>query len=168
VTAFKVCGYEKAHQADVAGLFLAPENCWGTLQIPYQSRDEALKKLDNPPPGMTRLIALTEDGSRAIGLLALTQQRGRRAHTGDIGMFVHPEFHRQGAGSALMDATVELADRWLGLTRIELTVFVDNVAAIRLYEKYEFETEGVLRQYALRDGEYVDVLAMARLRSPIH
>ena len=59
---------------------------------------------------------------------------------------------------------MDLADNWLGLRRLELTVFVDNDTAIRLYERSGFVREGVLRAYAFRDGRFVDVLAMARLR----
>ena len=164
MTNFQVRGFEMAHWSDAADLFLAPECCHGTLQLPYQSRDEVKRKLENPPPNMHRLLALLPDASRAVGLLALRRHEGRRAHVGDIGMFVHPDFHGQGVGSALMQSAVELADRWLDLKRIELTVFVDNERAVRLYEKFDFVREGVLRGYAYRDGEYVDTLAMARLR----
>ena len=70
----------------------------------------------------------------------------------------------RGAGTALMAAAVEQADRWLGLTRLELFVWTDNMRAIALYERFGFEREGVMRRYAFRDGEYVDALGMARLR----
>jgi putative acetyltransferase len=48
---------------------------------------------------------------------------------------------------------------------IELSVFTDNTAGIHLYEKFGFQHEGILRQYAFRNGEYVDAYMMARLRS---
>jgi putative acetyltransferase len=63
-----------------------------------------------------------------------------------------------------MRAGVEMADRWLNLTRLELEVYTDNEAAIRLYERVGFEREGTMRQYAFRDGRYVDAYVMARLR----
>ena len=53
----------------------------------------------------------------------------------------------------------------VGLKRIELTVFADNAAAIRLYEKFGFELEGTHRAYAYRDGQFADALCMARLRA---
>ncbi|MGL6093385.1 MAG: GNAT family N-acetyltransferase, partial [Pseudomonas paracarnis] len=34
-----------------------------------------------------------------------------------------------------------------------------------LYRKFGFEVEGRLRDYALRDGMFVDTLSMARLRT---
>ena len=67
-------------------------------------------------------------------------------------------------GTALMEAAVDLADNWLGLTRIELEVYTDNWAGIALYEKFGFEIEGTHRRFAFRDGEYVDAYSMARLK----
>jgi putative acetyltransferase len=81
-----------------------------------------------------------------------------------IGMSVHRDWRGRGVGTALMTAAVHLAENWLGLTRLELTVFTDNEAAIALYRKFGFEVEGTMRRYALRDGQYVDSHAMARLR----
>jgi putative acetyltransferase len=108
-------------------------------------------------------VAVIGDG-RVIGLLGLHVGHGRVAHVGHIGIMVHPDFHNQGVGSALMRAAIELADNWLNLTRLDLEVYTDNAAATYLYKKYGFEIEGTLRRYAFRDGEYVDTYVMARVR----
>lgn len=79
-------------------------------------------------------------------------------------MSVHDEWQGKGIGTALMRAGVELADNWLNLMRLELEVYADNEPAIRLYRRHGFELEGTLRQYAFRDGRYVDSYLMARLR----
>jgi putative acetyltransferase len=63
-----------------------------------------------------------------------------------------------------MHAGIDLADKWLNLTRLELEVYTDNEAAIQLYKRFGFELEGTLRQDAFRDGQYVDSYKMARLR----
>jgi putative acetyltransferase len=92
--------------------------------------------------------------------------RPRRRHVGAIGMSVHEGWQGRGVGTALMRASVGLADDWLNLTRLELEVYTDNEPAIRLYERFGFEREGTLRQHAFRDGRYVDSYVMARLRAP--
>jgi putative acetyltransferase len=148
---------------DVAELWQQPEVIWGTLQMPYQSLDDLRRRLENPPEGLHRLVAVTEDG-RVIGMLGLHVGRGRTAHAAHIGMMVHPDFHNQGVGSALIEAAINLAEKWLNLIRLDLQVYTDNAAAIHLYEKFGFQIEGTLRRQAYRDGEYVDTYTMARVR----
>jgi len=111
-----------------------------------------------------RLVAVV--GDQVVGMLGLHTfpDRPRRQHVGAIGMAVRDEWQGKGIGTALMSAALDLADKWLNLTRLELEVYTDNEAAIRLYERFGFEREGRLRQHAFRDGHYVDSYMMARLR----
>ncbi len=64
-----------------------------------------------------------------------------------------------------MAALTDQADRWLNISRLELTVFADNRRAIALYERFGFEPEGVHRAHCFRDGVLVDTVTMARLRA---
>lgn len=50
---------------------------------------------------------------------------------------------------------------------MELSVYTSNVAAIALYRKFGFEEEGVQLRYRKLDGEYFDVLNMAKFLSDI-
>ena len=79
-------------------------------------------------------------------------------------MSVHDDFHGRGIGSAVMAALIDVADNWLNLRRLELTVYVDNEPALRLYRKFDFEIEGTRRGDVFRDGRFVDSFAMARWR----
>jgi putative acetyltransferase len=78
-------------------------------------------------------------------------------------MSVRDDWHNRRVGTRLMEALIDLADHWLGALRIELTVYVSNEHALRLYRNFGFEIEGTHRAYSLRDGEYTDTYAMARL-----
>jgi len=134
-----------------------------TLQLPFQSEDAVRKKIENPPEGVIRLVA--EVDGRVIGACTLhPNHRPRMRHVAGCGVSVYPDYWNKGAGSALMAVLVDLADNWLNLKRIELEVFVDNAAAIHLYEKFGFVIEGTKRKYAFREGEYVDTHVMARVR----
>ena len=70
----------------------------------------------------------------------------------------------RGVGRALMQHMVELADQWLGLVRLGLIVWANNERAIKLYEQFGFETEGMMRSYALWKGEYIDAVVMGRVK----
>lgn len=146
---------------DVAVLFLLPNCRAGTLQMPYQSRDDIQHKLANPPVGMRRLVAVVDE--KVVGFVSLQTFRDRRAHVGAIGIFVHDDYQNCGIGSQLMAAIIDLAENWLNLKRIELQVNTDNPGAIRLYEKFGFEIEGTLKKNAFRDGAYVDAYTMAKV-----
>lgn len=132
-----------------------------TYVFPHETADDWRKRVDASWSGAPRLAALLD--GRMVGSAALTRQLGRRLHAAEVGIGVHDDFRGRGIGRALLAALVEAADRWLGLKRLELTVFVDNTPAIRLYESFGFEVEGTLRDYAFREGAFADVFAMARI-----
>ena len=135
-----------------------------TLQLPLPSLEMWKKRMYEWPAGDHMLVA--EVDGKVVGNLGLhaAAKSLRRRHAGALGMSVHDAWHGKGIGSALMTAALDMADNWLQFTRLELTVFVDNAAAIALYKKHGFEIEGTLRQYAFRNGEFVDTYTMARLK----
>lgn len=147
-------------------MFTSPKVFEGTLQLPYPSREQWRQRLAEPGDGTYNLVAVA--GDRVVGMLSVHTfpNRPRRRHVGAIGISVHAEWQGKGVGTALMQAGIDLADNWLNLTRLELEVYADNKAAIRLYERFGFELEGTLRQHAFRDGQYVDSHMMARLHPP--
>ncbi len=151
--------YEALHR-----IFSGPQAIAGTLQMPLPSAEMWRKRLSEPPEGLFSLVACVE--VEAVGSLALetAPTRWRMRHVASIGMAVRDDCQGKGIGTALMEAAMDLADNWLNLTRIELRVYVDNAAAIALYEKFEFEIEGTHRCLAFRAGEYVDGYSMARLK----
>lgn len=151
--------------ASVYEMFCSQQVYAGTLQLPYPSREQWRKRLAEVPEGYYNLVAVFEE--RVVGMLSVQTfpQRARRRHAGALGISVHADWQGRGVGSALMRAGLDLADNWLNLTRLELEVYTDNEAAIKLYERFGFEREGTLRQHAFRDGRYVDSYVMARLRS---
>lgn len=134
----------------------------GTLRLPYERVDATRAWLAGLKSGDTALVALR--GGEVVGTASLIRLGGRRAHAAQLGMGVHDAFCGRGVGTALLGALVEAADAWLDIRRIELSVFADNARAIRLYERFGFEPEGVQRCAAFRAGHYADTLAMARLR----
>jgi putative acetyltransferase len=146
---------------DVAEVFNQPAVIAGTLQLPFRSQAYQRKRLEESVPGRLHLGAVIE--GKLIGTAALFRLENRRAHVGQVGMGVHDAYQGRGAGGALLAALLDMADRWLALRRVELTVYADNARAIGLYEKHGFVHEGLHRDFAFRDGVYIDALAMARL-----
>ncbi|WP_346210453.1 GNAT family N-acetyltransferase [Aeromonas salmonicida] len=142
-------------------LYAMPHAQAGTLQLPYPALGVWQQRLENS--GVVALVA--EVDGLLVGQISLHMEPNpRRKHVAGIGMGVRDDWAGKGVGSALMAAALDLADNWLNLRRIELTVYRDNDAALALYRKFGFEQEGLARGYAFRQGEYVDALYMARIR----
>ena len=136
------------------------------MQMPYVNEEAQRNRLvDAQAPGKIDLSLVAERGGEIVGSAGLhpTGPAVRRRHVMMLGISVLPSAQGQGVGSAPMQALCDYADRWMGVHRIELTVFADNEGAIGLYRKFGFETEGRHRGYALRDGRFADALTMARL-----
>jgi len=134
-----------------------------TLQLPWRPLEYTRERFAAHAQEHT-FVAVVDD--RVVAHLGLhIVENPRRRDVGEFGMAVHDDYQGRGVGSALLAAMIDLADNWLGLRRIELEVWADNVRAIHLYEKFGFEREGTGRQYARRAGELVDAHFMARLRT---
>jgi len=158
-----------AEPSDAEALHRIMSGPWaaaGTLQLPLQPAEVWRRRLAEPPEGLFMLVACVE--GEVVGNLGLhtSPNRPRIRHAGSIGMAVHDEWQGKGVGTALLGTALDLADNWLNLSRVELTVYTDNAAGIALYEKFGFEREGTHRRYAFREGEYVDAYSMARIKPP--
>jgi putative acetyltransferase len=148
----------------IVQIFSGPQAVRGTLQLPFPSPETWRKRLTEPERGLVALLACIEN--EPVGMLGIHTRPDlpRLRHSAMIGMAVRDDWQGRGIGTALLAAALNLADEWLQLSRVELNVFADNSAAIRLYQKFGFEAEGTLRKAAFCEGELRDVLMMARLR----
>ena len=141
-----------------------PHALRGTLQLPFPSEEMWKKRLEAHGDEVYALVACVDGEVVAMAGLNLFPKTPRRRHVGYVGLAVHDKWQSKGIGTALMQALIDLADNWLNLSRLELTVFTDNEPALKLYRKLGFEIEGTHRKFAFRDGEYADCYAMARVR----
>lgn len=136
----------------------------GTLDLPYGNPMKWQKMLTDLPLSSTSLVALRE-GELLGHLMMGPEVSARRRHVAGFGIWIRDDAQGQGVGSQLLAAAIDLADNWQNILRLEITVYVDNEVAIALYRKFGFEVEGEGKDYAFRNGRYVNAYYMARIRN---
>ncbi len=116
--------------------------------------------------GETHFVAL--ENQFVVGWCDVLRQFAHvRQHVGTLGMAVTASHRGRGLGRALIGKAIEHASG-RGLSRIELTVHPENVAAQGLYASVGFVYEGSQRKAWLMDGVYFDIHCMARVSEGWH
>jgi RimJ/RimL family protein N-acetyltransferase len=108
-------------------------------------------------------------GGEIAGLAQYWEEDEPRYRHAGIDLFIDPRLHGHGVGSAVVAKVVALLIEERGHHRITIDPALENVAAIRAYEKVGFKRVGVLRQ-AERDvgGEgWHDALLMELLATDL-
>jgi len=101
-------------------------------------------------PQSTRLV-IEVDGSVAGLVQFYEEQEPKYRHAG-IDLFIDPALHGRGIGSEVVrQVVVRLIDE-LGHHRLTIDPAVENLAAIRAYEKVGFRRVGMMRD-AERDSD---------------
>lgn len=111
------------------------------------------------------LVAEVEEKGmkKVVGMIGMNvSSNPRLRHSASVGIMVHVDYQGKGIGTALFKKVIDLADNWLMLTRLELTVFVENDRAVKLYKSLGFQIEGTRKYGAIRNGQYADEYLMAR------
>jgi RimJ/RimL family protein N-acetyltransferase len=110
-------------------------------------------------PHATVLVAEGEEG--IVGRLSIARDsHPASSHVADLGLMVAAGQRRQGIGRALLEEAVDWA-RQNEIEKLELHVFPHNEPAIKLYEQFGFEREGLRRGHYQRGGDRVDAVLMA-------
>jgi aminoglycoside 6'-N-acetyltransferase len=123
---------------------------WGELVEGFPLTDE---------PSATRLTISLKD--RIAGLIQFTEEPEADYRHASIDIFLDPELHGRGLGTDALVTLVRYLIDGRGHHRITIDPAVDNLAAVRSYEKAGFRRVGILHR-AWRDPEGVwqDVLLM--------
>jgi len=86
----------------------------------------------------------------------------RVKHRVSLGISVLNSYQGLGVGTIMMNILIAKAKE-LKKSKIDLEVRVDNVRAIRLYEKLGFIKEGIIKNGFFVEDKYVDLLIMGKL-----
>lgn len=76
---------------------------------------------------------------------------------------IKTEFHGNGAAQFATHEILKHGFNDLGLIRIYLQVLKTNKRAYKFYQKIGFEDEGTLKSAVFKDGEFKDLILMAKI-----
>lgn len=142
------------------------ENILGIPSERIKRTEDYILNMDNNTHQFVVIMTDESGSEKVIGTAGLSVfANNRLRHSASIGIVVHRDYQGNGVGRRLMEALLDIADNWLMLVRVELSVFIDNQKAIGLYKKLGFEIEGTKRKAGIRGGLYVDEYIMARIRN---
>jgi RimJ/RimL family protein N-acetyltransferase len=129
------------------------------------SEQEWLRERTTKPPEFAdhRLNIDIEDG-RTIGTIGLHEvsPENRSAWMGI--MIGEKDCWSKGYGTDAIITLLRFAFGEMGLHRVELQVYADNLRGIACYKKCGFSEEVRMRRYRYRNGEWIDALTMGVLR----
>jgi putative acetyltransferase len=117
-----------------------------------------------------RVKYIYEYEGKRVGMFKLVANVYREAHIVYLGgVAIHPGLSGKGYGFQMVKEIIEYAQQ-NDFLRIELSVSVENIGALRLYEKAGFKREGMLRKctYLASENKYVDEVLMSWLSEKIN
>ncbi|TGB05356.1 GNAT family N-acetyltransferase [Halobacillus salinus] len=112
--------------------------------------------------GNSTIIGVMRNGELVGHITCLGGQARRNCHAVKLVIGVKKEYRGEGIASSLFDCAIKWAEE-KELKRLELMVMTHNEQAIGLYEKYDFQIEGVKKNSLKVSGDWVDEYIMARI-----
>jgi len=103
------------------------------------------------------IVATSADRVIGWGSLSQWNQRCAYRYTVENSVYVHPDFHRRGAGRALLGRLIELA-HGAGIRHLIAQIADHQAASERLHEAFGFRRVGCLERVGFKFGRTVDVV----------
>ena len=115
--------------------------------------------------GQLRLIAMLKDSGFAVGIADFYELSDRHQH-GFAGIYILPEFRRQGLGRELLELMKLYAFQALMLSQLAARIPSSNAPALSLFESSGFQRSGLLRGWHRAAGQTHDILLLQHPASP--
>lgn len=114
---------------------------------------------------VVQMVIMLVEGDRPIGSVYI-RDIDKEHKKGEYGVFIGEEdCLGKGYGTEAAELMTEYAFEYIGLHKLMLRVYADNERAIRSYEKAGFEKEAYLKDDVYVQGQYRDIVLMARINN---
>ena len=107
-----------------------------------------------------------ESDNETAGWIALSPVSSRCNYSGvaEVSIYIHPDFSGLGFASRLMEQLIEESGQ-NGIWTLQSSVFPENLASVKLHEKFGFRKVGFREKISKMDGIWRDTILFER-RNP--
>jgi L-amino acid N-acyltransferase len=102
------------------------------------------------------LVAVDEEAVLGYACLSPFREKPAYGKTVETSVYVHPNAHRRGVGTALVSAILDRAKE-LGYHTVIAGITAGNEASERLHQQFGFEKVGTLREVGYKFHQWHDV-----------
>ena len=103
------------------------------------------------------------DGDKILGWIALSPVSTRKVYEGvaEVSIYVDTHFSGKGIGSKLMKKMIESSEK-NGIWTLYSSIFPENMATLKLHDKFGFRVIGTRERIAMLDGIWRDTILLER------
>lgn len=103
------------------------------------------------------------DGENILGWIALSPVSTRKVYEGvaELSIYVDTNFLGKGIGSKLMEKMIESSEK-NRIWTLYSSIFPENMATLKLHNKFRFRVIGTRERIAKLDGKWRDTLLLER------
>jgi phosphinothricin acetyltransferase len=104
-----------------------------------------------------------EEHGRILGWATLSPVSAREAYKGvaEVSIYVDNDYNRKGIGSKLMERLISSSEE-NGIWTLFSSVFPENLATLKLHEKFGFRIVGTREKIAQHYGKWRDTIILER------
>lgn len=134
-----------------------------TFDLHPRTLEEQRRYIEDRSGGLVVVTAENDDGD-IVGFGSISFYRDRPGYRTSVenSVYVHPDHHRAGVGSALLDELIQNATVH-GFHAMFARIVDVQEASVALHERHGFEMVGVEREVGRKFGKFRDVALMQRL-----
>ncbi|MEN2256493.1 GNAT family protein [Paraclostridium benzoelyticum] len=128
------------------------------FSMSVEAEQDYIKRINSMDNSKNVLIIIEDE---IVGIASITSvQKERMKHNGTLGISLRKKYWGIGLGSEIMAYLINWAKSNKITKKINLLVREDNIRGVKLYEKFGFEKEGLLKKDICVNGVYYNTIAM--------
>ncbi|KKY00061.1 hypothetical protein VN21_16290 [Paraclostridium benzoelyticum] len=128
------------------------------FSMSVEAEQDYIKRINSMDNSKNVLIIIEDE---IVGIASITSvQKERMKHNGTLGISLRKKYWGIGLGSDIMAYLINWAKSNKITKKINLLVREDNIRGVKLYEKFGFEKEGLLKKDICVNGVYYNTIAM--------